>query len=143
MENTSLCSTTIFPYDLGGYIWGCKSMCEKPRVYGSWFACRYDFYGLCPSSNIVMTEQAHGNVALTVVQSTLGNLLRPFRSPLLIQMYTGNNAWHTLILLESGDGGYGEIYKRVFKQLGLSIFPPLERPILIPLICSLNGLNYL
>ena len=86
------------------------------------------FTGCVPttiSSNIVMTGQAHGNTALTVVQSTLGNLLGPFLSPLLLQMYIASNAWYTDILPKSGEGSYGEIYKRVFKQLGLSIFLPL------------------
>lgn len=86
------------------------------------------FTGCVPttiSSNVVMTGQAHGNTALTVVESTLGNLLGPFFSPLLIQMYTASDEWYTDILPKSDEGGYGEIYKRVFKQLGLSIFLPL------------------
>lgn len=95
------------------------------------------FTGCVPttiSSNIVMTRQAHGNTALTVVQSTLGNLLGPFLSPLLLQMYTASNEWYTDILPKSGGGEYGEIYKRVFKQLGLSLFLPLVRAILSPVI---------
>ena len=86
------------------------------------------FTGCVPttiSSNIIMTRQAHGNTALTVVQSTLGNLLGPFLSPLLFQMYIASNAWYTDILPKSGEGSYGELYKRVFKQLGLSLFLPL------------------
>ena len=86
------------------------------------------FTGCVPttiSSNIVMTRQAHGNTALTVVQSTLGNLLGPFLSPLLIQMYTASNTWYADILPKSNEGGYGKIYRRVFKQLGLSLFLPL------------------
>ena len=91
------------------------------------------FTGCVPttiSSNIVMTKQAHGNQALTVVQSTLGNLLGPFISPLLIQLYTKNNTWWTDILPKQDEGDYGEIYRRVFKQLGLSIFLPLVYSIL-------------
>lgn len=71
-----------------------------------------------------MTGQAHGNTALTVVQSTLGNFLGPFLTPVLISMYTSTGAWYTKVL-PSDNGGYGEIYRRVFKQLGLSIFVPL------------------
>jgi solute carrier family 10 (sodium/bile acid cotransporter), member 7 len=71
-----------------------------------------------------MTGQAHGNTALTVVQSTLGNFLGPFLTPVLITMYTSTGAWYTKVL-PSDNGGYGEIYRRVFKQLGLSIFVPL------------------
>ena len=128
-------------------IYGVVSLCATNREFmDPGLLVGMIFTGCVPttiSSNIVMTEQAHGNVALTVVQSTLGNLLGPFLSPLLIQMYTGNNAWYTHILPISGEGGYGEIYKRVFKQLGLSIFLPLVCPILTPVICGLNRLNTL
>ena len=85
------------------------------------------FLGCVPttiSSNVVMTRQAHGNVALTVVQSTIGNFLGPFLTPPLISMYTLNGAWYTSILPQES-GGYSEIYKRVFKQLGLSVFVPM------------------
>ncbi|KIW03667.1 uncharacterized protein PV09_04989 [Verruconis gallopava] len=76
------------------------------------------------SSNVVMTRTAHGNTALTVVQSTVGNFLGPFITPALISMYTSTGAWYTKVLPVER-GGYGEIYRRVFKQLGLSIFVPL------------------
>lgn len=86
------------------------------------------FTGCVPttiSSNVVMTRQAHGNQALTVVQSTLGNFLGPFLTPVLIEMYTVSGAWYTRILPQIGAGGFGELYRRVFMQLGLSIFLPL------------------
>lgn len=76
------------------------------------------------SSNIVMTRQAHGNTALTVVQSTLGNFLGPFLTPALVSMYTSTGAWYTESLPSAG-GEYGDIYRRVFRQLGLSLFIPL------------------
>ena len=85
------------------------------------------FTGCLPttmSSNVIMTKQAHGNHALTMVQSTLGNFLGPFLTPVLITMYTSSGAWYTQVLPQN-DGGYGKIYQRVFKQLGLSIFLPL------------------
>ena len=86
------------------------------------------FMGCVPttiSSNVVMTKQAHGNQALTVVQSTLGNALGPFLTPLLVQMYLASGAWYTRILPSQGAGALGELYRRVFKQLGLSLFLPL------------------
>lgn len=86
------------------------------------------FTGCVPttiSSNVVMTRQAHGNTALTVVQSTLGNFLGPFISPLLIIMYTSSGAWYTDILPRTRTGEFSEIYRRVFMQLGLSIFLPM------------------
>lgn len=85
------------------------------------------FMGCVPttmSSNVVMTRQANGNQALTVVQSTVGNFLGPFLTPALITMYTLSGAWYTKVL-PSDNGGYDEIYSRVFKQLGLSIFLPM------------------
>jgi sodium/bile acid cotransporter 7 len=78
------------------------------------------------SSNVVMTRQAHGNQALTVVQSTLGNLLGPFLTPALLHMYFSGNAWYTRVL-PAENGNFQEIYRRVFKQLGLSVFLPLVR----------------
>lgn len=76
------------------------------------------------SSNVVMTRQAHGNQALTVVESTLGNFLGPFLTPVLVRMYTGSGAWYTKTL-PPDSGGFGAIYRRVFMQLGLSLFLPL------------------
>ena len=76
------------------------------------------------SSNVVMTRQANGNQALTVVQSTLGNFLGPFITPLLIKMYVSTGAWYTKVLPATSEN-YGELYRRVFKQLGLSIFLPM------------------
>jgi sodium/bile acid cotransporter 7 len=76
------------------------------------------------NSNVVMTREAHGNVALTVVQSTLGNFLGPFLTPPLFHLYTSTGAWYTAALPPQV-GGYQEIYRRVFKQLGLSLFLPM------------------
>ena len=86
------------------------------------------FTGCVPttiSSNVVMTEQAHGNQPLTVVQSTLGNFLGPFLTPLLVLMYTSTGAWYTEILPQSGASDLKELYRRTFKQLGLSLFLPM------------------
>ena len=86
------------------------------------------FTGCVPttiSSNIIMTGQANGNQALTTVESTLGNALGPFITPPLLLMYTSTGAYYTKFLPGLGSGGFGELYKRVFKQLGLSLFLPL------------------
>ncbi|MCJ1296294.1 hypothetical protein MMC34_007860 [Xylographa carneopallida] len=74
--------------------------------------------------NVRMTRKAHGNEALTVVQSTIGNFLGPFLSPALINMYLSAGAWYTDSLPKNG-GGYQEIYSRVLKQLGLTVFLPI------------------
>jgi sodium/bile acid cotransporter 7 len=78
------------------------------------------------SSNVVMTRNARGNDALTVVESTIGNFLGPFLTPLLIQMYCLPLPWYTDIL-SSEQGGYVAIYARIFKQIGLSVFVPMVR----------------
>jgi sodium/bile acid cotransporter 7 len=91
-----------------------------------WLLIGLLFLGAVPttmSSNVVMTRQAHGNTALTVVQSTLGQFLCPFLTPVLLQMYLSSRAWYTKVLVSGDD--YSEIYRRVFKQLGLSLFVPI------------------
>ncbi|KAB8231792.1 putative sodium bile acid cotransporter [Aspergillus alliaceus] len=70
-----------------------------------------------------MTRKANGNGALTVAQSTIGNLLGPFVTTALIKLYTGTKAWYLDIL--PGTEGVTETYRFVFKQLGLSVFVPL------------------
>ena len=98
------------------------------------------FTGCVPttiSSNVVMTRQAHGNTALTVVQSTIGNFLGPFLTPVLLTMYTSRGAWYTAFLPQE-HGGYSEIYRRVFKQLGLSIFLPMVFPLIVVLSSRLT-----
>ena len=76
------------------------------------------------SSNVVMTGQAKGNKALTVVQTSLGNLIGVFVTPALVVMYTGTDTWYNHVL-PPGSGHWGAIYPRVLKQLGLSLYVPL------------------
>ena len=76
------------------------------------------------SSNVIMTRQAHGNTALTVVQTTVGNFVGVFITPALVVMYTSAPTWYNDVLPPlSGD--FQGIYRRVLKQLGLSIYIPL------------------
>ena len=104
------------------------SICAtNPSFMDPWLLIGIIFTGCVPttiSSNVVMTRQAHGNTALTVVESTIGNFLGPFLTPVLVKMYTSTGAWYTKVLPPSS-GGYGPIYKRVFMQLGLSLFLPM------------------
>ena len=103
------------------------SLCAtNPRFMDPWLLIGFLFVGSAPttmSSNVVMTRQAHGNAALTVVQSVIGQFLCPFLSPVIVQMYLSSGAWYTQVL-EKGSG-YGAIYQRVFMQLGLSLFLPM------------------
>lgn len=103
------------------------SLCATNKTFmDPWLLIGFLFLGSAPttmSSNVVMTRQAHGNTALTVVQSVIGNFLCPFLTPILLQMYLSSGAWYSKVLV-SGDN-YQEIYRRVFKQLGLSLFVPM------------------
>ncbi|KAF2110327.1 putative sodium bile acid cotransporter [Lophiotrema nucula] len=103
------------------------SLCATNRNFmDPWLLIGFLFIGSAPttmSSNVVMTRQAHGNTALTVVQSVIGQCLCPFLTPILIQMYLSSGAWYTKVIVNSDN--YGELYRRVFKQLGLSLFVPL------------------
>lgn len=103
------------------------SLCAtNPNFMDPWLLIGLLFVGSAPTtmnSNVVMTRQAHGNTALTVVQSVIGQSLCPFLTPIILQMYLSTGAWYTKVLV-NGDN-YGEIYRRVFMQLGLSLFVPL------------------
>ncbi|EME47924.1 hypothetical protein DOTSEDRAFT_69753 [Dothistroma septosporum NZE10] len=76
------------------------------------------------ASNVVMTRQAHGNTELTVVQTTIGNFIGVFIAPALVAMYVTVPTWYNKILPDS-TGNFTAIYRRVFKQLGLSIYVPM------------------
>ncbi|KAF1923386.1 sodium bile acid symporter family protein [Didymella exigua CBS 183.55] len=106
---------------------GIVSLCAtNPKFMDPWLLIGFLFVGSAPttmSSNVVMTRQAHGNTALTVVQSVIGQFLCPFLTPVIVQMYLGSGAWYSQVL-EKGSG-YGDIYRRVFMQLGLSLFLPM------------------
>lgn len=111
-------------------IFGVVSLCTtNPDFLDPGLLVGMIFMGCVPttiSSNVVMTRQARGNQALTVVESTLGNFLGPFLTPALVRMYTASTgAWYTHILPSTGGKGFGELYRRVFMQLGLSLFLPL------------------
>ncbi|KAF2704955.1 hypothetical protein K504DRAFT_388722 [Pleomassaria siparia CBS 279.74] len=103
------------------------SLCATNRNFmDPWLLIGLLFVGAAPttmSSNVVMTRQAHGNAALTVVQSIIGQFLCPFLTPILLQMYMASGGWYTKVLMTGGN--YAELYRRVFKQLGLSVFLPM------------------
>lgn len=92
-----------------------------------WLLIGLIFNGCQPTamaSNVLFTRKSHGNVTLTVVEVTIGNLIGPFISPLLIKMYLAAGAWYSdAVPMQSG--GYGALYRRVFMQFGLSIYLPM------------------
>jgi sodium/bile acid cotransporter 7 len=103
------------------------SLCAtNPRFMDPWLLIGFLFVGSAPttmSSNVVMTRQAHGNAALTVVQSVIGQFLCPFLTPIILQMYLSTGSWYSKVLQRGS--GYADIYQRVFMQLGLSLFLPM------------------
>jgi sodium/bile acid cotransporter 7 len=103
------------------------SLCAtNPNFMDPWLLIGFLFVGSAPttmSSNVVMTRQAHGNAALTVVQSVIGQFLCPFLTPIILQMYLSTGSWYSKVLQRGS--GYAGIYQRVFMQLGLSLFIPM------------------
>lgn len=103
------------------------SLCAtNPHFMDPWLLIGFLFVGSAPttmSSNVVMTRQAHGNTALTVVQSVIGQFLCPFLTPIILQMYLSTGSWYSKVLQRGS--GYAGIYQRVFMQLGLSLFLPM------------------
>lgn len=80
----------------------------------------------CPTtvaSNVIMTIDAGGNDSLCVCEVFIGNLLGAFITPAVVQMYTSTS------IFEYGNpatgSGIGQLYGRVMKQVGLSVFLPL------------------
>lgn len=106
---------------------GIVSLCAtNPRFMDPWLLIGFLFVGSAPttmSSNVVMTRQAHGNAALTVVQSVIGQFLCPFLTPVILEMYLSTGSWYSKVLQRGS--GYAGIYQRVFMQLGLSLFLPM------------------
>lgn len=93
----------------------------------AWLLIGLIFNGCQPTamaSNVLFTRQARGNVTLTVVETTIGNLIGPLLSPALIQMYLSSGAWYANVIPEQHTG-YTGLYKRVFMQFGLSIYLPM------------------
>ncbi|CCK73081.1 Rch1p KNAG_0M02280 [Huiozyma naganishii CBS 8797] len=80
----------------------------------------------CPTtvaSNVIMTANAGGNDLLCVCEVFIGNLLGGFITPALAQMFMkqypfqyGNPA---------NGNNMNDLYRRVMKQVGLSVFVPL------------------
>lgn len=109
-------------------VFGVVSACATNRTFmDAGLLVGLVFTGCVPtavSSGVIMTRLGRGNDALTVVESTVGNSLGPFLTPLLVQMYTSGRPWYTDFLPDMS-GKYGEMYLRVFKQLGLSVFLPM------------------
>jgi solute carrier family 10 (sodium/bile acid cotransporter), member 7 len=78
------------------------------------------------SSNVVMTKAAGGDDAATMVEVTIGNLLGPFITPLLIsRLYLPAIGAFASLSPASDNATLRPLYARVMKQMGLSVFLPL------------------
>jgi solute carrier family 10 (sodium/bile acid cotransporter), member 7 len=103
------------------------SLTATSRFMDPWLLIGLIFNACQPTamaSNVLFTRQSHGNATLTVVETTIGNLLGPFVSPLLIQMYLSAGAWYSDVIPNQATG-YAGLYRRVFMQFGLSIYLPM------------------
>ncbi|KAK5072208.1 hypothetical protein LTR64_004011 [Lithohypha guttulata] len=92
-----------------------------------WLLIGLIFNGCQPTamaSNVLFTRKSHGNVHLTVVETTIGNLIGPFITPVLIKMYLSGGQWYAGVIPQQ-TGGYQALYRRVFMQFGLSIYLPM------------------
>lgn len=77
------------------------------------------------NSNVVMTRQAGGDVAATMVSVTIGNFLGPFITPLLmVKLYLRAPAFAAWLPEEALDNLPG-LYRNVMFQMGLSVYVPL------------------
>ncbi|OAA59043.1 hypothetical protein SPI_06245 [Niveomyces insectorum RCEF 264] len=76
------------------------------------------------SSNVVMTRAAHGDEAAALVEVVIANVLGPFISPGWIMALLPRTADFALLLANNGSN-LGDMYKSVFKQLGISVLAPL------------------
>ncbi len=89
------------------------------------------------SSNVVMTKAAGGDDAATMVEVTIGNLLGPFISPLLIsRLYLPAIGAFASLSPAADNATLRPLYARVMKQMGLSVFLPLAVGQLIQFIWS-------
>ena len=78
------------------------------------------------NSNVVMTRQAGGDVAATMVSVTIGNFLGPFITPLLItKLYLPATPAFAAWLPEEALDNLPGLYKNVMFQMGLSVYVPL------------------
>lgn len=78
------------------------------------------------NSNVVMTRQAGGDVAATMVSVTLGNFLGPFITPLLIaKLYLPATPAFAAWLPTEALDNLPQMYRNVMFQMGLSVFVPL------------------
>jgi sodium/bile acid cotransporter 7 len=78
------------------------------------------------NSNVVMTRQAGGDVAATMVSVTLGNLLGPFITPLLIaKLYLPATSQFAQYLPAEALDNLPALYRNVMFQMGLSVYVPL------------------
>ncbi|WWD17583.1 hypothetical protein CI109_102024 [Kwoniella shandongensis] len=78
------------------------------------------------SSNVVMTRQAKGDEAATMVEVTLGNFLGPFITPLLItKLYLPSSTVFSEWLPVEATNNLSALYRHVMMQMGLSVFIPL------------------
>lgn len=106
----------------------CAIKASKDPLIDDWLLVGLIVAMSCPttvSSNVVMTKAADGNDVLTVSEVVIGNILGAFITPAIVQMYL-SGTWDFGNPSHQGtDVPVTELYRRVMKQVGLSVFVPL------------------
>ncbi|WVQ74726.1 hypothetical protein IAR50_004330 [Cryptococcus sp. DSM 104548] len=81
------------------------------------------------ASNISMTRSAGGSTEAATMEVCVGNLLGTFITPLLCEMFFSSPTWSYGQPISKGgyegSAGLKEIYRKLAKQLGLTLFIPL------------------
>ena len=130
LEAPHFCPDTVSPPHVCYRIRCRQPMRDKPRLHGCRAPSRHDIHRICANHHLFQCyndEASEWQSSFDRGTIYAGQFLGPFISPLLILMYTSTGAWDTKVLPGLGPGGFGELYRRIFMQLGLSIFLPLVR----------------
>ncbi|KDE03680.1 hypothetical protein MVLG_05869 [Microbotryum lychnidis-dioicae p1A1 Lamole] len=76
------------------------------------------------ASNVVMTDQAGGDESAAMIEVIFGNTLGVSLTPALLNAFM-SGPWAFCAPRTSGSGGTADIYLKVLKQLGFTVFIPL------------------
>ncbi|ODV89738.1 hypothetical protein CANCADRAFT_4362 [Tortispora caseinolytica NRRL Y-17796] len=77
-------------------------------------------------SNVVMTREADGDVAATVIELLIGNLIGPFLTPiLLLDMYLDNAGYLSQYKPSGSNDSLTSVYRHVMMHMGLCLYIPI------------------
>lgn len=103
----------------------CGIKAANNDAISNWMLAGLIVTATCPttvSSNVVMTRQADGNVALCLCEVIIGNMLGAFVTPALAQMFL-TGTWN--FANPANGTSVSTVYRHVMMQIGLSVFVPM------------------